>query len=375
METFSENPNGNGDTKFKFFLTVTPFSKILAFILFITLPFVGFYIGLKYQNSYTAQISDRQQMIGDNSSNVSTDINRTSLYFLQNEKLYKLSPLDSAPVIYLDKVDSYSFSPDKKKIAFIREYGGVDNNIYVNEVESGKNLLTINRGNININRGVSWSIDGDYLLVNAGTGPRGSTTVFDSISGSQLSSFRDGHFGWLDKQNIIISQDKEIEPYRPWDSGAYSLNKVDVTDGKSEELIAGDVYTDYHFSNISGSCIYFTKDYVLDLGDWVDSAKIKTETYCYNPTTKTSQIVSAEETQTDFTRLREKLIILFPEHNIINKSEIIDVLSLPNYPGWALMNIYNGSNIYNSDIVLVNIDKPKETYKLIGAGANLSWTE
>ncbi len=33
----------------KSWTTVTPFSKTLAFVLFITLPFVGFYLGMKYQ--------------------------------------------------------------------------------------------------------------------------------------------------------------------------------------------------------------------------------------------------------------------------------------------------------------------------------------
>jgi len=36
-----------------FFTSVTPLSKFLAFILFITLPFVGFYLGIKYQKSVT----------------------------------------------------------------------------------------------------------------------------------------------------------------------------------------------------------------------------------------------------------------------------------------------------------------------------------
>ena len=33
--------------------TVTPLSKILAMILFITFPFVGFYLGMKYQERIT----------------------------------------------------------------------------------------------------------------------------------------------------------------------------------------------------------------------------------------------------------------------------------------------------------------------------------
>lgn len=39
--------------------TVTPFSKLLAAILFITLPFVGFYLGLHYQATGLVRSSSR----------------------------------------------------------------------------------------------------------------------------------------------------------------------------------------------------------------------------------------------------------------------------------------------------------------------------
>src|SRR5260221_203082 len=37
----------------KYLFTVTTFSKILAMLLFITLPFIGFYLGMKYQEEVT----------------------------------------------------------------------------------------------------------------------------------------------------------------------------------------------------------------------------------------------------------------------------------------------------------------------------------
>lgn len=42
--------------------TVTPFSKYLAMVLFIILPFVGFYLGIKYQEiNYTISIGSQYQ--------------------------------------------------------------------------------------------------------------------------------------------------------------------------------------------------------------------------------------------------------------------------------------------------------------------------
>lgn len=42
--------------------TVTPFSKILAAILFITFPFAGFLAGMQYQKSFSQQASDQSTL-------------------------------------------------------------------------------------------------------------------------------------------------------------------------------------------------------------------------------------------------------------------------------------------------------------------------
>ena len=43
-------------TLHKYLFTVTTFSKLLAMIIFITLPFVGFYLGMKYQQQITVTV-------------------------------------------------------------------------------------------------------------------------------------------------------------------------------------------------------------------------------------------------------------------------------------------------------------------------------
>ena len=42
----------------KYLFTVTTFSKVLAMILFIFLPFVGFYLGMQYQKAISPQNSN-----------------------------------------------------------------------------------------------------------------------------------------------------------------------------------------------------------------------------------------------------------------------------------------------------------------------------
>src|SRR3989344_4520895 len=104
------------------------------------------------------------------------EVDNTSLYYVGNDyKLYKKSPLSSPATVFLDKVDSYAFSPDRKKIAFIKEYGlETDNNIYIKNLDTGQIEVNIDCGKWCVNRSVSWSPKGTYILVDSGTGTEGT---------------------------------------------------------------------------------------------------------------------------------------------------------------------------------------------------------
>lgn len=82
---------------FSILTTVTPFSKILTVILFVTLPFVGFYIGMRYQRAI----------------NVATPIIQTPIV---NPPKLSLKPTSSGPQLQPDFTDNQGGLYHIKKI-------------------------------------------------------------------------------------------------------------------------------------------------------------------------------------------------------------------------------------------------------------------
>jgi len=59
---YADNPLPGTKELSKELTTVTSFSKILAAVIFITLPFVGFYLGIKYEAQFTQYLEDRMSI-------------------------------------------------------------------------------------------------------------------------------------------------------------------------------------------------------------------------------------------------------------------------------------------------------------------------
>ena len=240
-------------------------------------------------------------------------------------------------------------------------------------MENDKNLL-IPCGEWCVNRGISWSPNGTYILIDAGTGPEGILIVYDPATGKELSSFGDGNLVWQDEKTIYMTQRTMVEPFRPWGGGeGYSLARIDIASDKSETLIKADEKNDYGVLNIDSTCLYYSRDYVSDVNDWGDESKTSSEKLCFDLKTKTSKPVGGSETQTAISTLRSKVGKAFPEFGVINKSEILDLTDNPNHPGWIIMEIYHGGGVYNSDIVIFNLDDPRNTYRKLAVGAQITW--
>lgn len=96
----------------KFLTIVTPFSKALAMILFIALPFIGFYLGVTYQN----QLSPSPTMGQNQESKATTTSNwqnYTNQYFsLQYPSTWTVKTSD-----YEDGTDTSFYNPQTKKIS------------------------------------------------------------------------------------------------------------------------------------------------------------------------------------------------------------------------------------------------------------------
>jgi hypothetical protein len=361
--------------------SVTRVSKFLAAILFILLPLIGFYFGMVYQRELDAPFMDIEKLPDTNNrvvpSNVQIEaelpesVNNSALYYIRDKKLYRQTPLFSDPQIYIDLVDSYAFSHDNKLIAYIKQYGDGDNSVYVQSVETGDVLLNIPEGNWKVNRGIKWSPDSTYLLINAGTGPEGSNTVYNANTGEFVSAFSDGNFVWVDNENIYTTRRTDVDPYRPWGAGnGYSLAKVNIVTKETEIIATADANNDYQVLKYENQCLYYEKETVNDPDDWSDAEKISTSQYCYDLNTRISR-VATEDVETS-TNLKDKVKLLFPDFNS-RENEILQVFEHPDFQEWFIVQVYHGDSVYDSDIAILNSNDPLDTYQILAKGTGISW--
>lgn len=298
------------------------------------------------------------------------NINNSSLYFISDKNLYLLSPLISKPIVFIDSVDEYEFSPDQKRVAYIRDNGSKD--IFIKNLETNEELVINSESDYN--RGIDWSPEGKYLLVDAGTGPEGTIYTYDSTTGKFNTSFGDGSIAWLDDRNIFITQRTKVEPLRPWGTGeGFSLAKIDILSGITEIIANADATNDYSVRKIDKTCLYYIKKQVKDPADWGALEEPLTTYYCLdlqNNETKGVPDFSAESTGVNLKKNLEKL---FPEYNITNKSEIYEIVDNPLYKDWVIMNIYKGGGIYISEIFIFNLQNPRNTLQKIGKGVRITW--
>ena len=120
MEDLAAAPQPTPSKLPKFPTTVTPLSKFLASVLFILLPFVGFYLGIKYEKA-TSSIPAEAPVVTPLPSqspaiNLPPEVNNTTLYYLKDKKLYKISPLTSSPTVFIDQVDTMPFPRIEKRL-------------------------------------------------------------------------------------------------------------------------------------------------------------------------------------------------------------------------------------------------------------------
>ena len=300
------------------------------------------------------------------------EVDNTSLYYIGGDyKLYKKSPLSSPATVFLDKVGSYAFSPDRTKIAFIKGRGQeTDNNIYIKNLESRKIEVNIDCKPWCVNRSISWSPEGTYILVDSGTGTEGTLTVYQASNGKELSQFGDGFIVWLNETTVYMTYRTEVDPPREWGSGeGRSVAKVDITTGKTEILTKADATKDYNVNNIQGSCLYYSASFIDTNSGPLDSI------YCYDLVTKATKTVPLDQVNAEYNKraeTEEKAIVQIVSEYATDKST--RVIRNNNFKDWIIVGVYkSGTSIYSSEIIIFNLSDPKGTFQKLGTGAQVDW--
>lgn len=360
-----------------FSLKRRPIFKLAVIIFYLLLFLFGYYFGVNTQTTTSEQPESETSAAVAELSPVTeltlpSEINETSLYYQMDEKLFFLSPLNSDPDMVLDKVYSYALSSDGKRIAFIKEYGEKEtNSVYVQNIADQKIEMEIS-SDYGANREVAWSPDGKYLLVSSGTGPEGSMSVYETESGKKTVDFGDWNLYWIDFKTVFTTQSTAVEAVRPWGGGdGKSIAVIDIYSGNENILLAADNLADYRALKADSDCLYFQKSKVNEPQEWLDQKKIVTEYYCYQLSQKTFKPVFDTQIETEESLLRKQIKEIYPEYAAIDK--IFQTEKNPAHPDWIMAVIHNGGSIYNSEIIIFNIDDPLNTLKKITQGIRFTW--
>lgn len=110
----------------KFLTTVTSFSKILAAVIFIALPFAGFYLGYKYQQQFTQYLESRASV---------------DQYILKNQPAATQSASIASPAPNGDRANWKTYR--NETIGFEFKYPAPWQIIEDNKIKDSNNLLTL----------------------------------------------------------------------------------------------------------------------------------------------------------------------------------------------------------------------------------------
>jgi len=118
----------------KYLTTVTPFSKALALIIFVTFPLLGFYLGIKYQKLLT--IPPVSSVNTNNTTTISNNILLSDLKKLNSEVL--VSDWKTKYAVYIRRKDTpIDFKPFGQDIGSL----AISNDLVVLNLESGERKI------------------------------------------------------------------------------------------------------------------------------------------------------------------------------------------------------------------------------------------
>ncbi len=296
----------------------------------------------------------------------------TPIFFQKSAKLYKILLSDKQAKEVLPKVDSYSLSPDKTKLAYIEEYGveSESKEVHIlNLKTNGEKTITTDSST---NRDVSWSPNEKYLLVNSGTGTMGSTGIYEVSSGKKVYQFgQAGTLDWINDVTFVLVDGQKVSTPRPWGSGdGMGLAVIKLPDGKKTVLKKADATTDYALAGVKDGNIEFSQKKVGDANDWVDPGSAKETYWSIKPDgTKLTEI---SDPRADEKRIKAEIASNLSEDEQ-KENPSITYVEHDKLKNWALFEVYVNGSVYDQDIYVINLDDPNATLTKVAVGGNVQW--
>lgn len=303
---------------------------------------------------------------------IPSEISATPIFFQKSDKLYKILLSDGQAREMLPKADSYSLSPDKTKIAYIEEYGVESDSKEVHILNLETNEKTTISTDSPADRGVSWSPDERYLLVNSGTGTMGVTGVYEASTGKKVYQFgQPGTLDWINDVTFVLTDAQKVSPPRPWGSGdGMGLAVIKLPGGEKTVLKKADAITDYGPAGVKDGGVEFSEKKVEDAKDWVDPSSAKETYWSIKPDgTKLTEI---SDPNADEKRIKAEITSNLPE-DVQKNTPSITYIVHDKLKNWVLFEVYVSGSVYGQGIYVINLDDLTVTLTKVTVGGNAQW--
>lgn len=295
------------------------------------------------------------------------------LMLTEKGELYIISPVDKKKELLLEGVSDYASSKDKNYIGYLKA-NSADNN----QTEADKdihiyNIKTKEESKIvagkEVQRGISWSPDGRYIILERGTDSLGYNDVYSLETSKGNGCSFPGSIIWGSNNEVLAPSSPKDLAQRPGiDTEAKGIKKINIETCQSEDLLLPTNTVDYSAVKIIDGTLIIKKTHVDKIEDW-------------------DNITQASKTKTTYEKfnLQSKVIEPYPEYEKERKLENerlrklvpveVDVRAVYTgatdiATGWELVNVYKGISIYNNEIYLMGPDK---TVVKIGEDAVATW--
>lgn len=288
-------------------------------------------------------------------------------------ELYIISPIDKDKLLLIDGVSAYASSNDKNYIAYLKTYPFItdkaktDGDIHIYNIKTKQETKIV--AGQGVQRDISWSPDGKYVIVERGTSVIGTNDVYSVETGKNTGCAFSGTALWISNIEFLSPFfSKNFTPRVGHQIDAIGIMKTNIETCQSETFLQPTNNADYSAVKLIDNNLIVRKTYVDKPEDWNDisqESNIKTAYEKYNVLTKIGTPYPEYENEIKIENDRLKALVPFTV-----KVKRVFTTDKDIATGWELVNVYKGASLYNNEVYLMGPDK---TVVKIGQDAVANW--
>lgn len=266
-----------------------------------------------------------------------------------NLKMRRFKSNDVSTLISEEKVYTYEFNLKDGLVAYISGRLTKDSSVAIYNLKT-KSKRVIENDETQSARAVSWSSNGNYIAVDYGTGPEGSTKIYD-VKNSKWIEVIDGltaGFMWSPDGNAIaIDLPEEVNPPLEFGSGC-SVSAAVLLPGKGSIKVIMKGTSDYG--------VYITK--------WMDSKNLIIEKVVYSDGAK-SRYYSVDISNNAVKEVKKNEIGQIEKATIL-PDEVESVINSVSPDGKLVLYTFYDNKLSKNKVMLWDIEKQQKTEICIG---------